>query len=85
MNRGNNGELEERSTMSSVGPSRDGDVAVAVAGETLLLLPERAAFWPREKTLLIADPHWGKAGGFLMGAGGIPVPLAPLSKTVDRA
>ncbi len=68
--------------MSSATRPGDGDVAVAVAGETLLLLPERAAFWPREKTLLIADPHWGKAAAFR--AGGIPVPSGTTAETVQR-
>lgn len=47
-------------------------VHVAVAGETLILYPERAALWERTRTLLIADPHWGKAASFR--AGGVPVP-----------
>jgi len=48
--------------------SRAGDLAgessLRVAGETLTLLPERAIFWEREATLLVADPHWGKAAAF---------------------
>ena len=28
---------------------------IEVAGETLQLLPEKALYWPREKTLFIAD------------------------------
>lgn len=50
----------------------DGELAIGVAGEELLLLPERAAFWPRASTLLIADVHWGKAAAFR--AAGYPVP-----------
>jgi uncharacterized protein len=45
---------------------------VELAGERLLLLPERAALWPARETLLVADPHWGKAAAFR--AGGLPVP-----------
>lgn len=41
-------------------------------GERLVLLPERAVFRERTATLLIADPHWGKAATFR--ASGIPVP-----------
>ncbi len=45
---------------------------VVVAGEGLVMLPERAVYWPREGTLLIADPHFGKAASFR--AFGVPVP-----------
>jgi uncharacterized protein len=48
--------------------------SVEIAGETLLLLPERAAFWAREQTLILADTHWGKAAAFR--AAGFPVPEA---------
>lgn len=47
-------------------------VSLVVAGELLHLLPQRALFWPRRDTLLLADPHFGKAASFR--AGGIPVP-----------
>lgn len=43
-----------------------------IAGEGLRLLPERALYWERERTLLVADPHWGKAAAFR--AAGVPVP-----------
>lgn len=33
-------------------------------GEELTLLPQRAIYWEREKTLLIADVHFGKAATF---------------------
>ena len=47
-------------------------ITVTVQGEELALLPERAAFWPARSTLLVADPHFGKAATFR--AAGIPVP-----------
>jgi DNA ligase-associated metallophosphoesterase len=72
--------------MSELG---EGDLTIEVKGETLSLLPERAVFWNREKALLIADPHWGKAATFR--AGGIPVPsgttleaIARLETIIDR-
>jgi DNA ligase-associated metallophosphoesterase len=34
---------------------------IDLAGESVTLCPERAMFWPREKTLFIADAHFGKA------------------------
>jgi DNA ligase-associated metallophosphoesterase len=63
--------------------------SVVIAGERLVLLPERAAFWQRASTLLVADAHWGKAAAFR--AGGIAVPggttaggLARLSAALER-
>ncbi len=47
-------------------------VAVRVAGETVLLLPEKALYWPQENMLVIADIHFGKAAAFR--ALGVPVP-----------
>jgi DNA ligase-associated metallophosphoesterase len=43
-----------------------------VAGETLWLLAARAVYWPREKMLIVADIHFGKAASFR--ALGVPVP-----------
>lgn len=63
---------------------------VTVAGEALLLMPERAVAWPAARTLIVADPHWGKAATFR--AHGLPVPggstasdLARLDSALDRA
>ena len=35
-----------------------------IAGEELELRAECAVYWPRMRTLLIADPHFGKAASF---------------------
>ena len=43
-----------------------------VAEESLHFLPQRALYWPREKMLVIADIHFGKAAAFR--ARGVPVP-----------
>jgi uncharacterized protein len=48
------------------------DTRIELEGETLVLLPERAVFRERSRTLLIADAHFGKASAFR--AGGVPVP-----------
>ncbi len=63
-------------------------VAVQVAGERLLLLPEKAVYWPAGKMLIVADIHFGKAAAFR--ALGVPVPrgtttenLAGLDALVD--
>jgi DNA ligase-associated metallophosphoesterase len=62
---------------------------VEIAGESLLLFAERVAYWERARTLLVADPHWGKAATFR--SEGIPVPhgttadgLARLDATLAR-
>jgi DNA ligase-associated metallophosphoesterase len=44
------------------------------------LLPERALLW--EKTLVVADLHWGKAEAFQQH--GIPIPSSLLAKELDR-
>jgi DNA ligase-associated metallophosphoesterase len=48
------------------------DVRAELAGERVLLLPERALFRPATGELLVADAHWGKAATFR--AAGIAVP-----------
>lgn len=58
------------------------DAWCMVAGEELRLLPERAAFWPARRTLLVADVHLGKAAAFR--AGGIPVPRGTTRETLAR-
>lgn len=67
----------------------DGALNITVRGERVTLLPERAMLWIQNRTLLIADPHFGKAATFR--AGGIPVPggttgnaLTRLSSLVSR-
>lgn len=37
---------------------------VSLAGTELWLLPEKAAYWPEQKVLLIADAHFGKAAAY---------------------
>jgi DNA ligase-associated metallophosphoesterase len=65
------------------------DAETIVAGEQVALLPERVLFWPRERTLILADPHFGKAAAFR--ALGVPVPeqttrdnLARLDAALER-
>jgi DNA ligase-associated metallophosphoesterase len=58
------------------------DARVDIRGEELLLLFERAAFWPRGKTLLIADAHFGKAASFR--ASGVPVPRGTTAGALAR-
>src|SRR5438045_7831132 len=53
-----------------------------VAGEKLLLLPERAAYWPSRKALFVADFHLGKAASFRHA--GIPLPSGTTTDNVQR-
>jgi len=53
-----------------------------IAGERLVLLPERAVFWPARETLFVADFHLGKAASFR--AAGIPMPSGTTSENVER-
>ena len=55
---------------------------VQVAGETLVLFPERAAWWAGARTLLVADPHFGKAATFR--SLGVPVPHGTTADALER-
>lgn len=55
---------------------------LSLAGEEVRLLPERALFWQRAATLIIADPHLGKAGAFR--AASIAVPEGTTTADLDR-
>jgi DNA ligase-associated metallophosphoesterase len=66
-----------------------GALQTSIAGEQIALLPERAMLWERQRLLLIADPHFGKAQTFR--AAGIAAPershaadLARLSALIER-
>jgi DNA ligase-associated metallophosphoesterase len=59
-----------------------GDLEIEVAGDRLRLLPERAAWWPAGRTLLVADVHFGKAASFR--AQGVPVPGGTTAETLAR-
>jgi DNA ligase-associated metallophosphoesterase len=58
------------------------DLEIELAGERVLLLAERALYWPAERTLIAADLHWGKAAAFR--AGGIPIPRGTTSAGLAR-
>ncbi len=67
----------------------DGSVTATLAGERVMLLAERALYWPRGRTLFVADVHLGKAAA--LRAGGVAVPrgatahdLARLSRLLER-
>ena len=71
--------------MSGAGPEAvvmPRDAHCTVRGEALVLLPERAVWWERTRTLLIADPHFGKAATFR--SAGVPVPGGTTAGTLAR-
>ncbi|QGZ39117.1 putative phosphoesterase [Pseudoduganella flava] len=55
-------------------------LAIDLAGERVLLLPQKALYWPRERTLIVADIHFGKAASFR--ALGVPVPRGTTSENL---
>lgn len=55
---------------------------VVFGSEELILLADRALYWPRRKTLLLADVHLGKDASFR--AAGLPVPAGNSAKDLAR-
>jgi DNA ligase-associated metallophosphoesterase len=53
-----------------------------LAGESVRFLADRALWWPRERTLFVADVHLGKAESFR--ALGVPMPSGPTRTTLER-
>lgn len=53
-----------------------------IGSEHLLLLADKAIYWPSQKTLLIADAHFGKAAAYR--ALGQPVPQGTTSGNLQR-
>ena len=65
------------------------DMTIPLAGETVILLPERVLYWPRAGTLFVADLHWGKAATLRSAAIALPGgtttdDLARLSAVIER-
>lgn len=65
------------------------DLTVKLQNKTLVLLPERALFWPQRSTLIVADLHLGKAATLRAATmsvlgGTTTADLARLSHILDR-
>ena len=54
---------------------------VKIFSETLLLLPQKAAFWQKKNVLFLADLHLGKINHFRKA--GIPVPAKANDKNLE--
>lgn len=65
-----------------------GSISLMLGRAELVLLPERAVWWPEQRTLLIADTHFGKEATFRRMS--IPIPdqttndLQRLNQLLDR-
>jgi uncharacterized protein len=59
-----------------------GAVETEAGGESIRLLPDRAAFLPRTRTLLIADAHLGKAAAFRRE--GVAVPAGTTDENLQK-
>ncbi|MCC5810145.1 MAG: ligase-associated DNA damage response endonuclease PdeM [Ectothiorhodospiraceae bacterium] len=57
-------------------------LSIDIDGEVMQLCPDRAMYWPARWTLLIADPHFGKAGVFRRR--GIPLPAGVTEADLRR-
>lgn len=63
-------------------PGASPGATCTVRGEELVLLSQRAVYWRRAATLLVADPHFGKAATFR--SAGVPVPAGTTEGTLAR-
>ncbi len=57
-------------------------MTLPLCGQTLTLLPERAALWEEERALILADVHLGKAAAFL--SHGLAVPEGGTAEDLAR-
>jgi hypothetical protein len=57
-------------------------IAQTISGEEIRFFADKAAFWIRRSTLLVADLHWGKTATFQ--AAGIPIPETVLIEDLRR-
>ncbi len=57
-------------------------VTLRISDQTLDLFPAKAVYWRERQTLLVTDPHFGKAAFFR--AKGVPVPHGTTATDLDR-
>ncbi|MGY1488618.1 ligase-associated DNA damage response endonuclease PdeM [Methylobacillus pratensis] len=58
------------------------ELPLNIGANTLLILADKAIYWPQQKALLIADAHFGKAAAYR--ALGQPVPHGTTSRNLQR-
>lgn len=57
-------------------------MTIHIAGESLVLLADRALYWPARRRLILADLHLGKGG--VMRSAGISVPVGGTRTDLQR-
>lgn len=60
----------------------DGSLSVTISGEILELLPERAIYWPGQKTLFLCDLHLGRVES--LQKKGRAIPQGDTEDTIQR-
>ncbi len=55
---------------------------IPIAGESIDLLPERAACWTARRTLIVSDLHLGKCE--TLRSAGMPIPTGVIERDLDR-
>jgi uncharacterized protein len=73
---------DPKDTAAATHRSPGGTCEIELLGERLLLHPERALIWPSRKTLIVADPHFGKDDVFRRA--GIALPRGPAIADLQR-
>ena len=68
--------------MTSTSHNIAGDLCIEVADEEIVLLPERALWWPARRSLIVADVHFGKSSVFR--SHGIAVPSGSTQDNLVR-
>lgn len=68
--------------MTRADPARVRHPTIELAGEPLEVVPGRAVWWPRARTIFVADTHFGKPDAFRQA--GIPVPEGSARADLDR-
>ena len=53
-------------------PNSSSGLEVSIRGQSLVLLPEKAMYWPEQDVLLISDVHLGKISHFRKAGIGLP-------------
>ncbi len=59
-----------------------GTLTVEVCGESMVLLPHRAVYWPARRALIVADVHVGKSETYRHL--GVPVPDGVMRESLER-
>jgi DNA ligase-associated metallophosphoesterase len=75
--------------MNAAGGAASGELEIGCSGERLVMSPQRALVWPRRRTLLLGDSHFGKGAvfrraGIALPAGAAQTDLARLAELIHK-